>query len=111
MKNREYQGIKLSKKESELVEFIQSGSNEWIDAYYIYKGRRNKGMQDPRKHRSWFNKTLAAIKKRGIGENIPFIYDGLAWMNPGVVGSKAGFVALTIQDNFRENKELIKKII
>jgi len=35
MKNRQYQGVQLSKKESELITWLQKGEHNWIDAFGI----------------------------------------------------------------------------
>jgi len=101
MKNRQYQGVQLSKKESELVQWLQKGEHSWFDAFYVYEGRR-KGRFNGRtngtlKERSWFNSTLRSLRDKGLCENIPFIYGGILWRNPGITASKASFVALSIQ--------------
>lgn len=63
------------------------------------------------KERSWFNRTLAALHKKGLCTNIPHIYTGLSWRNPGINASKANFVAMSIQETNVEGNEKLKKII
>lgn len=95
MKNdRQYQGVQLSKKESELIIFLQTGSNDWIGAFYIYKHRKggNKYNPDTRKQSSWFNSTLKKLQKKNLCLNIPFVWGGIQWMNPGTEASKANLV-------------------
>ncbi len=103
MKNRQYQGVQLSKKESELVEWLQRGEHDWYDAFYVYPQRRKpKGKKAIRvgnlKERSWFNSTLATLQLKGLCRNIPFVYTGLKWKNPGIEASKANLVAMAIQE-------------
>jgi len=105
MKNRQYQGVQLSKKESELIEFLQTGSNDWQKAFYIYKHRRKrKGIADNKqlKERSWFNRTLMRLQLKDIAKNIPFVWDGVAWFNPGIEASKANLVIEQKIEQFQE---------
>ena len=88
MKNRQYQGVQLSKKESELMEFLQTGSNDFKKAFYIYKHRKVNVESDHRKITSWFNRTLSSLQGKNIALNIPFIWT-IKWSNPGIEASKA----------------------
>ncbi len=101
MKNRLYQGFQLSKKESELIQFLQTGSNDFQRAFYIYKHRK-KSISDSRKITSWFNSTLKKLQQKSIALNIPFIWDGIKWVNPGVEASKANLVIEEKSDILRE---------
>jgi hypothetical protein len=98
MKNRQYQGVQLSKKESELIQWLQKGEHDWFNAFYVYVNRKkNLKATTSLKERSWFNKTLAGLHAKKLCLNIPFILNGLKWRNPGIAANKANFVALSIQ--------------
>lgn len=92
MKDRNYKGVQLSKKESELITFLQTGSNFWMEAFFIYKQRRYNLNRDVKSIRSWFNSTLSKLKRKGLMSHIPFVIEGIGWMNPGVEASKANLV-------------------
>lgn len=81
MKNRQYQGVQLSKKEIELITWLQKGKHDWINAFYIYAQRRKIGgiKTQSLKEQSWFNKTLRGLKLKGLCKNIPFIHSKLKW--------------------------------
>lgn len=114
MKDRIYQGVQLSKKESELVQWLQKGDHSWHDAFYMYANRRKvKAFKNNRiKERTWFNRTLANLHTKGLCKNIPFvIYGGLPWRNPGITSNKASFVALTLQQDNLAESEMFKKVI
>jgi len=99
MKNRQYQVVQLSKKESELITWLQKGEHNWRDAFYVYPQRKRGGIQNTTlKERSWFNKTLRGLHQKGLCKNIPFVYATLKWRNPGFEASKANLVALAIQE-------------
>ena len=102
MKNRTYQGITLSKKESELIEFIQTGSNDFTKAFYIYKHRKQGITNDIRKIRSWFNRVLLRLHKKNLALNIPFVWGGIKWANPGIEASKANLIIEQKIDDLRE---------
>jgi hypothetical protein len=107
MKNRQYQSVQLSKKESELVQWLQKGEHDWFQAFYVYADRRKSSKPDTRKERSWFNRTLSSLYAKYLCKNIPFIIDGIKWRNPGITTNKANFVALTLQET---NVELASQI-
>lgn len=107
---RVYNGTIISKKERELIDFLQTGSSDWSQAFYQYKQRR-KAKFFPSKNRSWFNTTLKKLKAKGLFTEVPFVLNGLEWFNPGIKGSKANFTAITKQNDFQEHREVLKKII
>lgn len=113
MKDRQYQGVQLSKKESELVAWLQKGEHDWYQAFYMYANRRksSKPEQNGIKERTWFNRTLDRLHKKGLCKTIPFIQWGIKWRNPGITANKANFVALTIQETNYENKQDFKRPI
>lgn len=113
MKSRKYQGIDVPKNQAAIIDFIQSGSNEFQKAYAL-SGKKNKGIKLVLFYASWFNRQLKRLHKRNLFMDIPYVYhvkDGFIWMNPGVNGSKANFQALTLQDANMELKAEQAKII
>ena len=102
MQNRQYHGVQLSKKESELIQFLQTGSNNYRKAFYIYKHRKVNIETDQRKITSWFNRTLKKLKEKNIALNIPFIWKGIKWSNPGIEASKANLVIEQKINHIRE---------
>ena len=109
--NRQYQGVQLFKKESELITFLQTGSDNWFKAFYVYKHRKKPGIvTDKRKQRSWFNKTLLRLHIKELMKHIPFIWQGFAWRNPGVEASKANLV-IEVQAEHIQELRAPKKII
>jgi len=112
MKNRQYQGVQLSKKESELITWIQKGSNNYTQAFYEYPNRRKKGgiKTTSQKETSWFNKTLKGLKSKGFCLNVPFALPLLAWFNPGITNDTSQLKSETLQEDFQENRIERKKI-
>jgi len=110
-----YQGTRLSKNQSDILEFIETGSNNFCDAYYLYRGRKKRIDKPVIQIASWFNRHLKRIQKRGVLKEIPFIYsDGLGnfvWQNPGINASKANFECHTLHDSQMELKAEQNKII
>ena len=102
MENRQYHGVQLSKKESELIQFLQTGSNDYRNAFYIYKHRKVNIETDQRKITSWFNRTLKRLHEKSIALNIPFVWKGIKWSNPGIEASKANLVIEQKADHLRE---------
>ncbi|MCH8067824.1 MAG: hypothetical protein IID16_00925 [Candidatus Marinimicrobia bacterium] len=100
----------MSKKESELVEFLQTGSNDFKEAYYIYKHRKRKLEKDQRKIISWFNRTLMKLQMKHIASNIPFIWEGIKWSNPGIEASKADLIMEQKINHLREIN-IVKPVI
>lgn len=116
MKNSiyKYQGVTISKRDYELIQFIQTGSNEFVEAYYIYENRKVRKNMEIIFYASWFNRTLKRIQKKGILKEIPFVYKmagGYVWANPGINASKANFECHTLHDAQMEQKMEMDKII
>lgn len=112
MEKRQYQGVQLSKKESELVQWLMRGEHTFQDAFYMYPVRRKKKViSGSITEKMWFNSTLEKLHNKKLCKNIPFVRKGLAWRNPGIEASKANFVAETIQRTNHEGNEMVKKII
>ena len=109
-----YNEVEISKRDWELIQFIQTGSNEFQNAYYIYKNRKPKRNPDLKFFASWFNRSLTRIHKKGLLREIPFVYkiaNGYVWMNPGINASKANFECFTLHDAQMEMKAEINKIL
>lgn len=85
-----YQGVEVSKNEMCLIEFLMTGSDCWVDAYYFNTNRkkpRKINANDLQKHKSWFNSTLKKLHKKGIMKRIPFVIFSknsliYLWANP-----------------------------
>lgn len=101
MKNRQYHEVQLSKKESELIEFLQTGSNDYTKAFYVFENRVRRFEKYHRKIQSWFNCTLKKLHTKRIALNIPFVFGGM-WVNPGIEASKADLVIEQKVDHIRE---------
>lgn len=115
-----YQGIELSKRESEVVLFLQTGSHNFWDAYSNYNSRKKRIDRPTLTVTSWFNYTIKGLHAKKLFEHIPFVYlfrehktgpFKYIWMNPGINASKANFQALTLHDAVMESKSEINKII
>ena len=104
MKNRQYHGVQLSKKESELVQFLMTGSNLYEEAFFIYKHRKGRKtyQSNTRRITSWFNRTLKRLHAKRLCLNVPFIWHGVKWINPGIEASKANLVIEEKQEVVRE---------
>lgn len=116
MEIRKYQGIEISKKEYELIRFIETGSNNFWDAYYNYSHRKKRLNRPTETIKSWFNRAIRALHDRGLLLEIPFVLGGSGgigyiWANPGINASKANFECITIQDQFQESKSEFNTII
>jgi hypothetical protein len=111
MKNRQYQGVQLSKKESELIQWLQKGEHDWFQAFYVHKDRSKVTTATGLKQRSWFNRTLMMLHNKGLCKNIPFIMNGIKWRNPGITANKANFVALTLQETNIQNAQELNWIL
>ncbi len=110
MQNRQYHGVSLSKKESELIQFLQTGSNDYRKAFYIYEHRKVNIEIDQRKITSWFNRTLKRLHGKNIALNIPFIWKAVKWNNPGIEASKANLIIEQKADHLRE-LNVVKSVI
>lgn len=114
MKNRQYQEVQLSKKESELVQWLMKGEHAWYEAFYQYENRKKPKFATPKttlKERSWFNKTLKSLHQKGLCKNVPFAINGVSWRNPGITSNKANFAAITLQQTNFENKQDFQRAI
>lgn len=109
-----YTGIEIPKNQAALIKFLQSGSNDFQNAYSL-SGKKVRSVKPLKFYASWFNRQLKRLQKRNVFLDIPFVYmistGGFIWQNPGVRGSKANFQALTLQDAHMELKSEINKII
>lgn len=109
---RQYQGVKLSKKENELVQWLMKGEHSYQDAFYMYPDRRKKkSIGTGLSEKMWFNSTLERLHLKGLCKNIPFVIRGITWRNPGIEANKANFVALSVQMTNSEANEMVKKIV
>ena len=110
-----YNGVNISKRDYELIQFIQTGSNNFTEAYFVYEHRKiHKIGYDVRFYASWFNRTLKKIHRKGLLQEIPFVYKiagGYVWENPGINASKANFECVTLHDAQMELKSEISKIL
>lgn len=112
MEKRQYHGVQLSKKESELVQWLFKGEHTYQDAFYMYPQRRKKkSIASTLTEKMWFNSTLDRLQKKGLCKNVPFVVKGLAWRNHGIEASKANFVALSIQTTNAEANQMQKRIL
>jgi hypothetical protein len=113
---RKYQSIEVSKKEYEVIQFIETGSNNFWDSYYNYNGRKKRLNRPTETIKSWFNRSISGLHKKGLLMEIPFVLGGnnglpYIWANPGLNASKANFECITIQDQFQESVSEYNKII
>ncbi len=109
-----YNGVEVSKRDWELIQFIQTGSNNFTEAYYVYQNRKSRKNYEIKFYASWFNRTLKRIHKKGLLREIPFVYkiaNGYVWANPGINASKANFECLTLHDAQMELKSELNKIL
>lgn len=110
-----YQGIDLPKNQSDIVDFIQTGSNNFWEAYYVSKNRKKRIGKPTIQIASWFNRQLKRIHVRGILKEIPYVLHApngvFIWANPGINASKANFECLTLHDAQMELKSELNKII
>lgn len=109
-----YNGIEISKRDYELIQFIQKGTNNFPDAYYIYKHRKPRKNPDIQFFASWFNRSLKRIQKKDLLLEIPYVYKiagGYVWSNPGINASKANFECFTLHDAQMEMKSEMNKMI
>lgn len=104
-KNRIYQGSEASKKEREWIDWYEKGSDYWWNAYYEYEGRRRvvrASRFGSETEKSWFNSVLKSLKKKGMFDYVPFVFDDsiIKWVHPGF--KNQGFVAETQEVNMLE---------
>lgn len=116
-----YQNVEISKKESEVIKFLQTGSNNFVEAYFNYTGRKQRITRPTWTIATWFNKTIKSLHEKQLFLEIPFIYHstaakwadtcGFVWSNPGINASKANFECFTLHDAKMELKKELNKII
>jgi hypothetical protein len=115
MTGRVYQKIQISKREKEVIEFIQTGSDRFWEAYFLYTGRKIRMDRSSMTMATWFNSVLKGLHQKGIFKEIPFAHrmpDGkYLWANPGINASKANFECITIQEAVGETRYYVNKII
>lgn len=69
---RQYGTVKLCKKESELVLFLQTGSNQFWEAYYSYVHRK-QSFRNVLPIVTWFNSILKSLHEKKLFLEIPYI--------------------------------------
>lgn len=117
---REFDKIIVSKRELEVIRFLQTGSNNFWEAYYSYTHRKKK-FRDVLPIVTWFNSTIKGLHKKQLFLEVPFIYHspknnfkgtwyGYFWQNPGLNGVKANYECFTLQDAVMEQKMKSNKI-
>lgn len=114
-----YHNVELTKRESEIILFLQTGSNNFWDAYYNYEVRKKRMDRPTLTISSWFNSTLKGLHQKKLFTFIPFvlILRGKAnnykfiWQNPGINASKANFEAFTLHDAVMEHRIELQKIL
>lgn len=111
---KNYLGVQLSKNQSDLVDFLQTGSNNWWEAYYLWRFRKKRTGKPTIQLANWFNKVLKSIHKKRILKEIPYVLhcaNGFIWANPGINANKANFECFTLHYAQMEIKSELKKII
>lgn len=118
---RTFDKIIVSKRELEVIRFLQTGSNNFVDSYFNYTGRKQRITRQTWTIATWFNKTIKGLHKKQLFLNIPFIYhstaaiwadsNGFVWSNPGLNGVKANYECFTLHDSQMEMKSERNKII
>lgn len=115
MEHCKYRNVQLSKKQTEVINFLETGSNNFWEAYYNYEARKKRMDRPTLTTATWFNKVIRSLHDLGIFKEIPFVLryqnNMFIWQNPGVNSSKANFQALTLHDAFMEEKGERNKII
>lgn len=118
---KDFGKVQVTKKEYEVIRFLQTGSNNFWDAYYNYEGRKKRIDRPMWTIVTWFNKVVKCLHTRKLFLEVPFIYHsinatwagkhGFVWINPGLNGVKSNLECFTIQETNQENKSIINKII
>lgn len=112
-----YHGIELTKRESEVVLFLQTGSNDFWLSYYSYEHRKKVIGRPTLTIATWFNHTIRSLQDKKLFLHIPFVYKThkngrqFMWANPGVSASKANLQAFTLHDAYMEAQIEKQKII
>jgi hypothetical protein len=105
-----YYGLEIPKNQMAIIRFLQSGSNDITKAYSM-SNKKVQGVKSYIFYASWFNNQLKRLHARGLFFEIPYVYKGIMWINPGVNGSKANFQAITLHDANMEFKRELNKIV
>lgn len=113
--------ISVSKRELEVIRFLQTGSNNFWESYYNYDQRKQRFNRPTLTIATWFNKTIKSLHEKGLFLEVPFVFysknaswsimNGFVWMNPGVNASKANFECFTLHDAQMSMKAERNKII
>jgi hypothetical protein len=116
-----YQEAEICKRESEVIKFIQTGSNNFWESYYNYESRKRRLNRPTWTIATWFNKTVKGLHKKQLFLSVPFVYhsaaaqwanlNGFIWINPLINSSKANFECFTLHDAVMDQKREINKII
>lgn len=110
-----YQGVEVFSREVDVIEFLHTGSHNFWDAYSYYHDRKKRMDRPTLTIATWFNHAIKTLHEKGLMQHIPFVLhagkDQFIWRNPGVKGSKANFVALTLQEDKMELANEINKIL
>lgn len=118
---RIFDKIQVCKRELEVIRFLQTGSNNFWDAFYSYNGRK-QNFRNVLPIVTWFNSTIKGLHSKGLFLEVPFIYHstkanfagswyGYFWLNPGLNGVKANYECFTLHDAQMEMKSEQNKII
>lgn len=122
MKERIFDKIIVCKRELEVITFLQTGSNNFWEAYYSYNHRKQK-IRDALTIVTWFNSTLKSLHAKQVFLEVPFIiktthaknflggWNGYYWLNPGINATKANYECFTLHDAQMEMKAEQRKII
>lgn len=117
---RQFDKIPVCKRELEVIRFLQTGSNNFWEAYYIYT-QRKQNVRSALSIATWFNSTLKSLHSKGVFLEVPFVvkcthswvgtWCGYFWLNPGINASKANFECFTLHDAQMEMKSEQNKIL
>ena len=121
MNLRKFDKIIVSKREMEVINFLQTGSNDFWKSYYIYMHRK-QNVRNVLTIVTWFNSIIKSLHSKEVFLEIPFViyapkakwsgsYYGYYWANPGINASKANFECFTVQDAVMEERSLRNKVI
>lgn len=109
-----YLDATISKREHEVILFLQTGSHNFWDAYYNYNQRKLRADRPSLTIVSWFNSTIKSLhdKKLFLHVNFVLIFGfSFSWRNPGINASKANYQAITLHDAQMELKAELNKIL
>lgn len=98
----------------EVIRFLETGSNNFWDAYYNYEGRKKRTYRPTKTITSWFNRIIKSLHKKGLFKEVPFVLFSnniYIWINPGINASKANFECLTLQEDVQDLRYKMNKII